>query len=56
MTMVFIAVWYISGAFTNSSSKQTLQNFDKNFLSLTLMQHASAAICGSFAIRVMKLR
>lgn len=56
MTMVFIAVWYISGAFTNSSSKQTLQNFDKNFLSLTLMQHASAAICGSFAIRVMKLK
>ena len=56
MTMVFIAVWYVSGAFTNSSSKQTLQNFDKNFLSLTLMQHASAAICGSFAIRVMKLR
>jgi hypothetical protein len=54
--MVYIAVWYISGAFTNSSSKQTLQNFDKNFLSLTLMQHASAAVCGSFAIRVLKLR
>lgn len=56
MTMVFIAIWYISGAFTNSSSKQTLQNFDRNFLSLTLMQHTTAAICGTFAIRVMKLR
>jgi len=56
MTMVFIAVWYISGAFTNSSSKQTLQNFDRNFLSLTLMQHSTAAICGTFVIRVLKMR
>jgi hypothetical protein len=56
MTMLYILIWYISGAFTNSSSKQTLQNFDKNFLSLTLMQHASAAICGGFAIRVLQLR
>jgi len=56
MTMLYILVWYISGAFTNSSSKQTLQHFDKNFLSLTLMQHASAAICGGFAIRVLQLR
>jgi len=56
LTMFFIAVWYISGAFTNSSSKQTLQHFDRNFLSLTLMQHATAAFCGTFAIRVLRLR
>jgi len=56
MTMLFIVIWYVSGAFTNSSSKQTLQLFDRNFLSLTLMQHATAAICGTFAIRVLKLR
>ena len=56
LTMAYIVIWYVSGAFTNSSSKQTLQHFDKNFLSLTLMQHASAAICGSFAIRVLQLR
>jgi len=56
ITMAYIVVWYISGAFTNSSSKQTLQHFDKNFLSLTLMQHSTAAICGSFMIRVLKVR
>jgi len=56
LTMLCIAVWYITGAFTNSSSKQTLQHFDRNFLSLTLMQHATAAVCGTFAIRVLKLR
>ena len=35
---------------------QTLQHFDRNFLSLTLMQHATAALCGTFVIRVLKLR
>lgn len=55
-TMFFIVVWYVSGAFTNSSSKQTLQYFNKNFLSLTLMQHTAAAVCGSILIRVLKFR
>jgi len=56
MTFLYILIWYVSGAFTNSSSKQTLQHFQKNFLSLTLMQHMSAAACGSFLIRVLKFR
>ena len=56
VTMLYIVIWYVSGAFTNSSSKQTLSQFDRNFLSLTLMQHATAAICGTFMIRVLKFR
>ncbi len=57
MTFVFILVWYVTGALTNSTSKQTLQQFrDPPFLSLTLMQHLSAAFFGSFAIRVLRLR
>ena len=58
-TIVYILVWYVSGAFTNSTSKQTLSLFKgehKPFLSLTLMQHMSAAVCGTFAIRVLKLK
>merc|ERR1719198_1043906 len=45
MTIVFIIVWYVTGALTNSTSKQTLQQFEgakKPFLSLTLMQHLMA--------------
>lgn len=58
-TVMFIVVWYVTGALTNSTSKQTLSLFKsehKPFLSLTLMQHLSAAVCGSFAIRVLKLK
>ena len=59
MTFVFIGVWYISGALTNSTSKQTLSLFAgdaKPYLSLTLMQHLAAAICGSFAIHALRLK
>ena len=66
MTGLFILVWYVSGAFTNSSSKQALSQAVKEghtglgggpaFLSLTLMQHLSASLCGTFALRVLKLR
>ena len=58
-TIIFILVWYVTGALTNSTSKQTLQLFkgdDKPFLSLTLMQHLSAAVCGTFAIRVLRIK
>ena len=59
MTIVYILVWYVTGAFTNSTSKQTLSLFKgdhKPFLSLTLMQHLSATVCGSFGIQVLKLK
>ena len=66
MTGLYILVWYVSGAFTNSSSKQALSQAVKEghtglgggpaFLSLTLMQHLSASLCGTFALRVLKLR
>lgn len=59
LTLLFILVWYVTGAFTNSTSKQTLSLFkgdQKPFLSLTLMQHLSASICGTFAIRVLKMK
>mmetsp|Transcript_31411 Transcript_31411/g.53699 ORF Transcript_31411/g.53699 Transcript_31411/m.53699 type:complete len:392 (-) Transcript_31411:159-1334(-) len=58
LTMGFILVWYVTGALTNSTSKQTLQQFKgaKPFLSLTLMQHAMAVIGGTIAIRVFKIR
>jgi len=58
-TIVFILVWYVTGALTNSTSKQTLSLFKsehKPFLSLTLMQHLVAAFCGTFAIRVLRLK
>ena len=48
-TIMYIVVWYVSGALTNSTSKQTLSMFksdDKPFISLTLMQHLSAAFVG----------
>lgn len=56
-TVLCILVWYVTGALTNSTSKQTLQQFQSPpFFSLTLMQHLMAAGCGSFAIRVLGLR
>jgi len=58
-TIAYILVWYVTGALTNSTSKQTLSLFKsdhKPFLSLTLMQHICAAVCGSFAIRVLRLK
>lgn len=58
LTLVFIGVWYVTGALTNSTSKQTLNQFKgaKPFLSLTLMQHIMAVIGGNFAIRVLKIK
>lgn len=58
MTVVFILVWYVTGALTNSTSKQTLNQFvgAKPFLSLTLMQHIIAVLGGNFAIRVLRIK
>ena len=59
MTIFYIIVWYVTGALTNSTSKQTLSLYKsdhKPFLSLTLMQHLAAAACGTFAIRVLKMK
>jgi len=59
LTVVYILVWYVTGALTNSTSKQTLSLFkgdNKPFLSLTLMQHLTAAFCGFFAIRVLRIK
>jgi hypothetical protein len=58
MTAIIILVWYITGALTNSTSKQTLNQFKgaKPFLSLTLMQHIMAVVGGNFAIRVLKIK
>ena len=59
MTVLYILIWYVTGALTNSTSKQTLSLFksdNKPFLSLTLMQHLTAAIAGSFAIRVLRIK
>ena len=42
MTVLYILVWYVTGALTNSTSKQTLSLFksdNKPFLSLTLILH-----------------
>jgi len=57
-TVAYIVVWYVTGALTNSTSKQTLSLFKdpKPFLSLTLMQHLMAAACGTFAIRGLRLK
>jgi len=58
-TIIYILVWYVTGALTNSTSKQTLSLFksdNKPFMSLTLMQHLAAAACGTFAIRVLRLK
>jgi len=58
-TLVFIIVWYVTGALTNSTSKQTLSLFkgdSKPFLSLTLVQHLAASVCGAFAIRVLRIK
>lgn len=58
-TIICIIVWYVTGALTNSTSKQSLSLFkadNKPFMSLTLMQHLTAAFCGAFAIRVLRLK
>jgi len=58
-TIGYILVWYVTGALTNSTSKQTLSLFKsdtKPFLSLTLMQHLAAAVCGTFALRVLRIK
>jgi solute carrier family 35 protein E1 len=58
-TIACIVVWYVTGALTNSTSKQTLAQCagdNKPFLTLTLMQHLCAAACGTFAIRVLHIK
>jgi solute carrier family 35 protein E1 len=56
-TLVMIFFWYISGALTNSTSKQALQSFSRPpFMSLTLMQHLTATLAGTIALRVLGLR
>ena len=58
-TLVYILVWYVTGALTNSTSKQSLQQFEKGrapWMSLTLMQHVCATAAGTFALRVAGLR
>jgi len=56
-TMAFVAVWYWTGAFTNSSSKQALAALPTSLpLTLTLVQHSFAAVLGTVAYRVLGLR
>lgn len=58
-TLLCILVWYVTGALTNSTSKQSLQQFPKGeapWMSLTLMQHVCATVAGTTALRVLGLR
>ena len=58
-TITMIVTWYVTGALTNSTSKQCLQNFKHQkvpFISLTLCQHLCATLCGLFTLRVLGLR
>ena len=58
-TLLCILVWYVTGALTNSTSKQSLQQFPKGeapWMSLTLMQHICATVAGTTALRVLGLR
>lgn len=49
--------WYLTGAFTNSSSKQALSALPTPLpLTLTLVQHAAASLFGSVAYRALALR
>jgi len=55
LTMIFF--WYVSGALTNSTSKQALQSFSRPpFMTLTLMQHLTASLGGTITLRVLGLR
>lgn len=58
-TLMYILVWYVTGALTNSTSKQALQQFPKGqapWMSLTLMQHLCATLAGTVALRVLRFR
>jgi len=56
-TLLFVAVWYGSGAFTNSSSKSALASLPSSLpLTLTLVQHAAASFFGTIAYRGLGLR
>uniref|UniRef100_A0A7S4C5K1 Sugar phosphate transporter domain-containing protein n=1 Tax=Chrysotila carterae TaxID=13221 RepID=A0A7S4C5K1_CHRCT len=56
-TLAMIFFWYVSGALTNSTSKQALQQFKSPpFMSLTLMQHLTATLCGNILLRLLGLR
>jgi hypothetical protein len=58
-TLIYILVWYVTGALTNSTSKQALQQFPKGeapWMSLTLMQHLCATLAGTVALRVFRFR
>lgn len=57
LTVLFVCVWYFTGAFTNSSSKQALASLPAPLpLSLTLAQHAAASLCGALVYRVVGLQ
>lgn len=56
-TLVMIFFWYVTGALTNSTSKQSLSQFSRPpFMSLTLMQHLTASLMGTFLLRVIGIR
>lgn len=56
-TLIMIFFWYVTGALTNSTSKQSLNQFKHPpFMSLTLMQHITATFMGTFFLRVLGLR
>merc|ERR1712070_420772 len=62
-TFLFIFVWYVTGALTNSTSKQALSVAvaeghvaSPPFMSLTLMQHIAASFWGNVSLRVLCLR
>jgi solute carrier family 35 protein E1 len=57
MTVLFILIWYFTGAFTNSSSKQALASLPASLpLTLTLVQHLAATLCGALVYRVVGLQ
>lgn len=57
MTLIFVCVWYFTGAFTNSSSKLALASLPRSLpLTLTLVQHLSATAFGTLAYRVLGVR
>jgi solute carrier family 35 protein E1 len=57
MTALFIFVWYMTGAFTNSSSKLALASLPASLpLTLTAVQHLSASACGFVVYRLLRLQ
>lgn len=59
LTLGYILVWYVTGALTNSTSKQALSQWPKGeapWMSLTLMQHMCATVAGTVALRVLGFR